>query len=255
MRGRFSFNISEISNDLDILQFRKLKLRKTKLVRTVGGSADPYAFIAENLHIMPVPSVAEILLYTAHPASQLGKLENQGVYGNGLPPYWAYRWAGGTVLARYILDHPAMVAGLRVLDLGAGSGIVGIAAAKVGATTVLCVDIDPRAAIASRMNAAVNAVNIDTICKDILDDDPPETDIIAVGDLFYDSAITERVVAYLDRCTAAGIKVIVGDPGREYLPRDRLCILSKYPVPDFGNGKSALVEASAVYLFESKALT
>lgn len=213
---------------------------------------DPRAFILENLHILPTPAVAEISLYTAHPASGLGKLGNQDIYGNDHPPYWAYRWAGGTVLARYILDHPAMVAGLHVLDLGAGSGIVGIAAAKAQATTVVCVDTDPYAAIASRMNAAVNAVNIDTICKDILDDDPPEVDMIAVGDLFYASDIAGRVVAYLDRCITAGIKVLIGDPGREYLPHHRLRILSKYSVPDFGNGSAASTDTSAVYLFESK---
>lgn len=213
---------------------------------------DPRDFILENLHILPTPAVAEISLYTAHPASGLGKLGNQDIYGNDHPPYWAYRWAGGTVLARYILDHPAMVAGLHVLDLGAGSGIVGIAAAKARATAVVCVDTDPYAAIASRMNAAANAVNVDTICKDILDDDPPEVDMIAVGDLFYASDIAGRVVAYLDRCITAGIKVLIGDPGREYLPHERLRILSKYSVPDFGNGSVASTDTSAVYLFENK---
>lgn len=222
------------------------------MVRTLTRTVNPSDFIVEHLHILPVPSVAEISLYTAHPASRLSQRGNQDVSGNDHPPYWAYRWAGGTVLARYILDKPPMVAGLRVLDLGAGSGIVGIAAAKAGASTVLCIDIDPCAAIASRMNAAVNAVSIDTICKDILDTDPPEADVIAVGDLFYNSNIAQRVVAYLDRCTAVGIKVIVGDPGREYLPHDRLRMLSRYTVPDFGNGMAASTEPSAVYLFKTK---
>ncbi|MHC1549214.1 class I SAM-dependent methyltransferase [Phyllobacterium sp. K27] len=221
-------------------------MKKFRLAPAIGCTADLHDFIIGNMRILPVPSVPEISLYTAHPASRLGKLGNQDINGNDHPPYWAYRWAGGTVLARYILDHPETVAGLRVLDLGAGSGIVGIAAAKAGATTVLCVDVDPHAAIVSRLNAAVNAVNIVPVCKDILDDDPPETDIITVGDLFYDSAIAERVRAYLDRCIAANITIIVGDPGRAYLPRDRLYLLSKYAVPDFGGSAST----SAVYHYE-----
>ncbi len=228
---------------------RKHKLRKSQSVDAATQFVDPRDFILEKLHILPVESVPEISLYTAHPASGLGKRGNQNIYGDEHPPYWAYRWAGGTVLARYILDHPAMVSGLRVLDLGAGSGIVGIAAAKAGAGAVQCVDIDPHAAIAGRLNAAVNSVSIVTICKDILDEGSPDADIIAVGDLFYDSDIAEKVSAYLAQCVADGIKVIVGDPGREFLPHSRLRLLGEYSVPDFGNVPGDQNAVSAVYQF------
>ncbi|MEP7455291.1 50S ribosomal protein L11 methyltransferase [Phyllobacterium sp. SB3] len=227
-------------------------MKKTKLVSAVGGEVNLSDFITQNLHLLPVPSVPEISLYTAHPASRVGKLGNKDIHGDDHPPYWAYRWAGGTVLARHILDHPEVVAGWRVLDLGSGSGIVGIAAAKAGAKAVVSVDIDPNASIANRLNAAVNGVHITTICQDILNNAPPETDIIAIGDLFYDPNLAGKVTAYLDKCIAARITVIVGDPGREYLPRERLRVLSKHSVPDFGDGEASSPDASAVYLFRSK---
>lgn len=156
------------------------------------------------------------------------------------------------MLARHILDHQKMVAGRRLLDLGSGSGIVGIAAAKAGAKVVVSVDIDPHASIANRLNAAVNEAQVTVICQDILDNEPPETDIIAVGDLFYDANLAAKVTAYLDKCIAVGLTVIVGDPGRDYLPRERLQKLSKYPVPDFGDGKTSSTDESAVYFFKSK---
>jgi predicted nicotinamide N-methyase len=208
------------------------------------------SFIRGNMAIQPVPSVPEISLYTAHPGSRLGRLGNKDLYGQDHPPYWAYRWAGGTVLARYILDHPATVEGLRVLDLGTGAGLVGIAAAKAGAKEVAAVDIDLQAVIASRLNAQLNMVDITVSCADILKDEPPAVDLIAVGDLFYAAALAESVSIYLGKCADRGIKIIVGDPGREFLPRSRLQLLAEYPVPDFGGGQADAAEMSAVYRFE-----
>jgi predicted nicotinamide N-methyase len=185
------------------------------------------AFITANLRLRPAPAVPEIQLYAAHPGSGLGRLGET-------PPYWAYHWAGGTVLARYILNHPEVVAGLRVVDLGAGSGLVAIAAMRAGAAQVRAFDIDPYAVAATELNAAANGVPVTAECCDILDGTPPEADLILVSDLFYDEATARRVAAFLDRCDS--IKVLVGDPGRKWLPLDRLSAIAAYEVPDFATG-------------------
>lgn len=226
-----------------------MHLKQIEPGQMIAGALDTEHFIRTNMHVLPVPSVPEILLYTAHPGSRLSRLDNRDIHAKDHPPYWAYRWAGGTVLARYILDHPATVKGLRVLDLGTGSGVVAIAAAKAGAKSVVAVDIDPQAVIAARLNATTNAVDVTAICADTLNEEPPVADLITVGDLFYSAELAENVTAYLGRCVADGIKVIVGDPNREFLPRTRLELLSEYPVPDFGGGQTQSAKMSSVYRF------
>jgi predicted nicotinamide N-methyase len=208
---------------------------------------DPAAFIQRNLRLAPAPSLPEIRLYAAQPASGLWRLASRG---EGPPPYWAYQWAGGAALARHILDRPETVAGLAVLDLGAGSGIVAIAAAKSGARSVLAADTDRNAIAAISLNAAANGVKIATIGDDLTAGPPPAVDLILVGDLFYAEELAARVTAFLDPCLAAGIKILVGDPGRAFLPRARLRLLAEYPAPDFGDGKEAALKTSAVFSFE-----
>jgi predicted nicotinamide N-methyase len=199
--------------------------------------ADLRAFIAERMPLAPVPAVPEIVLYTAHPASGLRQL--YGDDPDAPPPYWAYQWAGGTVLARYILDHPETVRGKRLLDLGAGSGIVAIAAAKSGASAVTASEIDPHGHSAITLNAAANGATINAILGDILDDLPLPVDIVAASDLFYAENLAARVLPYLESCASAGITVLVGDPFRRPLPLDRLELIAAYEVPDFG-GKAAV---------------
>ncbi len=190
------------------------------------------AFIAANLRLESPPLLPEIRLYAAHAGSGLRRLA-EGSPG-AASPYWAYPWAGGVALARYILDHPDVVAGRRMLDLGAGGGLVAIAAAKAGAAVVTSVDIDPNAIAAIELNAAANGVVVSALCADILEGPPPAADIVCAGDLFYERALGARVTAFLDRCLAAGVDVLAGDPGRVGLPADRLRKLADYPVPDFG---------------------
>jgi predicted nicotinamide N-methyase len=192
--------------------------------------------------------VPEVRLYTAHSGSGLRRLSGEGRLVP--PPYWAYRWAGGTVLARYFLDHPDTVSSRRVLDLGAGSGIVGIAAAKAGASVVIAADTDPFAAAATRLNADLNGVSITAMTDDLTVGPPPAVDVVAVGDLFYERDLAERVTAFLDRCLAAGMKVLVGDPGRAFLPRSRLRLVAEYAVADFGDVTDAPVKQSTVFSFE-----
>lgn len=210
---------------------------------------DAAAFIRANLRLTLSPSVPEIRLYAAHPGSGLHRLAGHaGQSVDAPPPYWAYHWAGGSVLARYILDRPQTVAGLRVLDLGAGSGIIGIAAAGAGALEVIAADIDGNAVAAIGLNAAANGVAISTLHGDPTLALPPPVDLVAVGDLFYERGLAVRVQTFLDRCLEAGISILVGDPGREHLPRHRLRLLAEYPVRDFGNGGQT-VEPAAVFRF------
>lgn len=212
-------------------------------VTTARIEEDGVTYIRTRFRSGPAPAVPEIRLFQPHPASGLTRFVGEG----GRSPYWAYGWAGGTVLARYILDHPQVARGRRVLDLGAGSGIVAIAAAKAGAARVEAVDIDPTAGVAARLNARENDVAIDIRVADGLAGPPPGVDLVTVGDLFYESALAARVVGYLDRCRFAGIEVVVGDPGRQHLPRHRLRAVAVSAVPDFA-GTGAV--PAAVYAFE-----
>jgi predicted nicotinamide N-methyase len=213
---------------------------------------DPAGFIRENLTLKPVASVPEIVLYTAHPASGLMRLAGADDEQDE-PPYWAYPWGGGVVLARHILDHPDIVRGRRVLDLGAGGGLVAIAAARAGAAKVLASEIDRIGRSALALNAQANGVAVEILGQDLLGGPPPGVDLVLVGDLFYERALARRVGAFLDRCGAGGIRALVGDPGRTPLPRSRLTTLAEYPTPDFGQAGSVRRPA-AVFAWRARAL-
>ncbi|MBW8786304.1 MAG: methyltransferase [Rhizobium leguminosarum] len=212
---------------------------------------DPAAFIQANLPISPVPSIPEIRLHTAGPASGLWRLAGRGEADP--PPYWAYPWAGGAVLARHLLDRPEIVRGRRVLDLGAGSGLVAIAVAKAGAATVTALDIDANAIAAICLNAAINGVDIATVAADIIEGQPPATDLLVVGDLFYDPSLALRVMAFLRRCQAAGIEVLIGDPARDYLPQGELSRIATHAVADFGGGTGGRAVPAGVFALSGKA--
>lgn len=207
--------------------------------------ADPASFIRENLAAEASAALPEIRLYTAHPSSGLWRLTGRV----GPPPYWAYRWAGGTVLARFLLDRPEFVRGRRVLDLGAGSGVVGIAAALAGAARVVAAEIDPNGVAAIALNAALSSVSLEIVSDDLLGASPCDVDLVLVGDLFYSRALGKRVTSCLARCVAAGQEVLVGDPGRAFLPHNRLTRLAEEPTPDFGTGKDDGAQRSAVFRF------
>jgi predicted nicotinamide N-methyase len=150
------------------------------------------------------------------------------------PPFWAFAWAGGQALARHVLDHPTTVAGRRVLDLGAGSGLVAIAAARAGAAAVTACDIDRFAAIAIALNAEANRVHVEVLHQDLLEGPAPVEpcyDVILVGDLCYERDTAVRVLGFLDRHAAIGSEVLIGDPGRAYLPQERLSKRGVYSVP------------------------
>lgn len=206
-------------------------------------------FILANMHVVAVPSVPQIRLYAAHPGSGLGRLGADDQGDDPPPPYWAYQWAGGLVLARHFLERPETVRGRRVLDLGAGSGLVGIAAAMAGASAVLAAEVDNNGVAAIGLNAALNGVDVTVVSGDLTGGPAPDVDIVAVGDLFYDADLAERVTAFLGRCVAAGIEVLVGDPGRAHLPHARLRLVTEYAVADVGTGNAATATPSAVFSF------
>src|SRR5215470_8717527 len=197
--------------------------------------ADRKAFIRANTRLRPVPHVPEISLHVAEESVPIWQKTEEELNAMGLPPpYWAFAWAGGQALARYLLDRPAEVAGRRVLDLAAGSGLVAIAAAKAGAAPVIAADIDAFTEPAIALNAEANDVYVEIITQDLLDRPAPvepRYDVILVGDLFYERDTAARALAFLDRNASAGSRVLIGDPGRTYLPKDRLRRLAEYSVP------------------------
>jgi predicted nicotinamide N-methyase len=195
-------------------------------------TVDPEAFIRANTAVDALPLIPEIRLHLATEFTPIWQAtEDSLAQGQVPPPFWAFAWAGGQALVRHVLDHPVTVAGRDVLDFAAGSGLVAIAAAKAGASRVTAVEIDPFAAAAIRLNAALNGVSIDIVAEDLLDAAPPAHDVILAGDVCYERPMAERVIAWLRRCVSRGSLVLLGDPGRAYLPRSGLIECARYQVP------------------------
>lgn len=166
------------------------------------------------------------------------------------PPFWAFAWAGGQALARYVLDHPDVVRGRRVLDLATGSGLVAIAAVRAGARHVIASDSDARARVAARRNAALNGVGLDVV-GDLVSEDAADValdvDVVLAGDVFYEQPMARLVLDFLDEAAGAGIDVLVGDPGREYLPRKRVTPLASYDVPGTADLEGRAVTPTTVH--------
>ena len=178
-----------------------------------------------------MPFVSEVRLYLAED-SIVWWARMEAEAGKVLPPpFWASAWAGGQAVARYVLDHPEMVAGRRVLDLASGSGLVAIAAGLAGATEVIANDVDPYAIAAITLNARANAVAVTGAYGDLLDGEGDECQLVLAGDVFYNRPLAVRVLAFLERVAARGVAVLVGDPGRSHLPADRLERVASYLVP------------------------
>lgn len=188
-------------------------------------------FILANTAVHHPPHVPEIALHLADEAYGLWRRTEEELAEIGLPPpFWAFAWAGGQGLARHVLDHPDIVQGRSVLDFAAGSGLVGIAAARAGATTVLCADIDPFCASAITLNMELNGVAVEATSGDVTGTDAG-WDVVLAGDVFYDRDFAERLIPWFAALAARGCTVLVGDPGRSYLPRERLVPCSVHEVP------------------------
>lgn len=193
---------------------------------------NPEEFIRANTAIGSPPLTPEIRLHLATEVTPIWQATEESLARFGTPPpFWAFAWAGGQALARYILDHPETVAGRDVLDLASGSGMVAIAAAKAGARRVTAADIDPFAAAAIAMNAALNGVSIHVESRDLLDRGPAGWAVVTAGDVCYEAPMALRMITLLRRIAARGRLALLGDPGRAYLPREGLVELARYTVP------------------------
>ncbi|HKF74240.1 MAG TPA: 50S ribosomal protein L11 methyltransferase [Stellaceae bacterium] len=192
---------------------------------------DPAEFVRANTVVAAPPLVPEIRLRLASEITPLWHATEQTLAQNQLPPpYWAFAWAGGQALARHILDHPELVRERGVLDFGAGSGLVAIAAAKSGAE-VTAAEIDPFAAAAIALNAALNGVRVAIERAEVIGRAPAPWDIVLAGDMCYERPLAERLTPWLRALAARGALVLLGDPGRAYLPGDGLEELARYQVP------------------------
>jgi predicted nicotinamide N-methyase len=197
----------------------------------MSGAGDPEAFVRANTLLGAPQLVPEIRLHLANEVVPLWQMTETEMEASGLPPpYWAFAWAGGQALARHVLDHPETVAGRHVLDFGAGSGIVAIAAARAGAARVTASEIDPFAAAAIRLNAAANGVAVESVTADLIGSEPASFDLILAADVCYERPMAERLEAWLRGCAARGVAVLLGDPGRFYLPKSGLEPIAEYRV-------------------------
>jgi predicted nicotinamide N-methyase len=213
------------------------------------NAADRAAFILAQTRLRPVPHAPEIVLHVADEATALWSKTEEELGAIGLPPpFWAFAWAGGQALARYVLDHPGTVAGRRVLDFASGSGLVAIAAAKAGAARVEACDVDPFAVEAIALNAARNGVAVEPHLADLVGADAG-WDVVLAGDICYQQDLAERVTAWLFALHRRGAAVLVGDPGRSYLPTDRLEALAAYAVPVTRALEDAEIKRTRVWRF------
>jgi predicted nicotinamide N-methyase len=211
--------------------------------------ADKDAFIRANTRLRAVPLTPEISLFVADEAVPLWHKTEEEIGEAGLPPpFWAFAWAGGQALARHVLDNASLVRGKTVLDLASGSGLVGIAAMKAGAASVTVADIDAFACAAAALNAAQNGVTLTTCDSDLLAGaHPGRWDIILAGDIFYERDTAERAFDFLHGHAARGATVLIGDPGRSYLPREKLRRLADYSVPVTRDLEDAEIKQTAVW--------
>jgi predicted nicotinamide N-methyase len=202
----------------------------------------------------PVPLVPRIRLHQASEPVGLWQRTELAAGRTGLdPPFWAFAWAGGQALARYLLDHPETAAGRRVIDVASGSGLAGIAAAMAGAAAVTAYDIDPLAVEAIAVNAAANGVTVRAVRADILDCDVCDCDLMLVADAFYERELADRVMRFLQGGQARGARVLAGDFGRAYLPRDMLTPLAAYDVPGLGALEDSDIKRTTVWTLPGRA--
>jgi predicted nicotinamide N-methyase len=206
----------------------RLPPRRPEERLTIPGRA---VFVRVNTRLRPVPLVPEISLHVADEAMPLWQKTEEELGALGLEaPFWAFAWAGGQALARYVLDHPALVAGKRVLDFASGSGLVAIAAAKSGARAVEACEIDDFAVAAIALNAEANRASVQAIHADLVGRDEG-WDVVLAADVCYEREMAARALDWLATLAARGAKVRIGDPGRTYLPKERLLRIAAYRVP------------------------
>jgi len=211
---------------------------------------DPEAFIRANTVLTPTPHAPGIRLHVADEITPIWKLteERRGELGLA-PPFWAFAWAGGQAIARYLLDHPHEARGKAVLDFASGSGLCAIAAMLAGADRVLASDIDPLCRAAIALNAGANGVAVSSAIADLLELPPPAVDLILAGDICYEQPVAERALAWLQAAHSAGARVLIGDPGRTYFPKQGLTRLADYQVPTTRELEDFAIKRTGVWTF------
>ena len=198
---------------------------------TASAGIDPAGFVAANTRVQATPLVPEVRLHLASEVVPLWQATEAELEAQGLPPpYWAFAWAGGQALARYLLDQPEIVAGKRVLDFAAGSGLQGIAAARAGVASVEASEIDRFAVAAIGLNAALNDVAVTLRAEDLVGAAGAPWDLVLAGDVCYERPMAESVWTWLRALAASGVAVLMGDPGRSYLPKEGLERVTAYAV-------------------------
>jgi predicted nicotinamide N-methyase len=191
----------------------------------------PRAFVLRHTRLRPVPGLEHVRLHLADEVLPLWRaVQVELGDADAALPYWAFAWAGGLAIAQYLAARPDTVAGRRVFDLGSGSGLCALAALHAGASAATAADIDAFAIAAIGLNARANGRRVTVVGRDVLEDGPPSADIILAGDCWYDARLAARVMPWLRRARDLGIDVLVGDPGRRYLPTDELVELATYDV-------------------------
>ena len=213
----------------------------------MNSTHDPAQFIRGNTELIAPPLVPEIRLHLATEVVPLWHKTEEELEAEGIPPpYWAFAWAGGQALARYILDNPDDVGGRALLDFGSGSGLVAIAAARAGATSVQAADIDAFAAAAIALNADTNCVAINVTSDDVIGCDSP-WDVILCGDMCYERPLAERLLAWLQARAQSGTRVLLGDPGRSYFPKSGVHKLATYRVQTTRELEDREIRETSVY--------
>lgn len=188
-------------------------------------------FVRRHSRLRPVPGLESIRLHLADEVLPLWRaVQLETGDPDAALPYWAFAWGGGLAIARHLEAHPEVVAGRRVFDLASGSGLCAIAAMRAGASEATGADIDPFSVAAIGLNARANGTRVAVVGRDVLDDEPPGADVVLAGDTWYESRLAERVLPWLRRAAGRGIDVLVGDPGRRYLPTGDLVELATYEV-------------------------
>jgi len=215
-------------------------------------SASRRSFVLRRTRLRPVPGLEEIRL---HLADEVLPLCNALQVETGEPdaalPYWAFAWGGGLALASYLRDRPEAVAGLRVFDIASGSGLCAIAALHAGASEATAADIDPFALTAIGLNARANGQRIAVVGRDVLDEAPPDVDVILAGDCWYEASLAERILPWLQRARDEGIAILTGDPGRRYLPAAELMEIARYDVRTTTELEDLALKTGRVFTFRS----
>ncbi|MEM7405006.1 MAG: 50S ribosomal protein L11 methyltransferase [Pseudomonadota bacterium] len=212
----------------------------------------PETFILANTCAQRTELLPEIELYLAHRMFPLWHKTEAELSDSGVaPPYWAFAWAGGQALARYLLDNPEQMQGQRVLDLATGSGLVAIAAGLCGAASVVAADIDPMAIAATHLNARLNGVDVEASAADMLDLSLTGFDVVLAGDAFYEEPMSSRFEAALRRARDDGASVLIGDPKRTYLPRATLEEVATYGVTTTTELEDSDLRRTSVWRFRT----